>query len=415
VNRRVIYSCLAGHVDHGKSTLMGRLLLDLNVINEKTINKFKRDADKIGKGSFALAWVLDATIDERERGITVDTATRSFETEKTKFTILDAPGHQDFIPNMIAGASQADFAVLVIDAGTNSFESGLRGQTKEHAILVRSIGVQRLIVAVNKMDKADWSEERFNEIKQELGIFLTTANFSSSSVSYIPCAGLTGENITKRPTSPSASWYTGPTLVEELDAANPAPRAISKPLRMTLDEVIRATGTSHAMPTVSGRIESGSIQVGDEVLIQPSSQTATIKAIEEHDNPRDWAVAGQMVTLRLVHIDAAHVHAGDVLCGTTDAVQNAQRFTAKILAFEHVLPMFVEVHRGRLHVSGKVAKLVALLDKSTGQVGRKNPKVVQPGAAARVEIELELPTPMEAGWKVILRAEGKSVAAGIVE
>jgi elongation factor 1 alpha-like protein len=392
---------------------MGRLLYDLKVVNDKTMNKYKRDAEKIGKGSFALAWVMDATSDERERGVTVDTATKHFETEKTKFTILDAPGHQDFIPNMIAGASQADFAVLVIDAGTNSFESGLRGQTKEHAILVRSLGVQKLIVAINKMDKINWSQERFDEIKQEMSTFLASANFPPSAVTYIPCAGLTGENILEKPATSSAVWYTGPTLVEELDNTEGSKRAINQHLRMTISEVIRTSVTS--TPTVSGRLESGSIQVGDTVTLQPSGQTATIKSIEEHNSPRDWAVAGQIVTLRLVQIDGVHIHAGDILCGTEDVVRNVSTFSAKILTFEHVMPMFVEVHRGRMHVSGKISKLVATLDRSTGKIAKKNPKIIPPGSAARVQIDLELPMPLEGSWKIILRTEGRSIAAGIVE
>jgi elongation factor 1 alpha-like protein len=392
---------------------MGRLLYDLKVVNDKTVNKYKRDSEKIGKGSFALAWVMDATSDERERGVTVDTATKHFETEKTKFTILDAPGHQDFIPNMIAGASQADFAVLVIDSGTNSFESGLRGQTKEHAILVRSLGVQKLIVAVNKMDKVNWSQERFNEIQQEMSTFLTSANFPASAVSFIPCAGLTGENVLERPTNPLAVWYKGPTLVEELDSIEGSKRMINQSLRMTISEVIRTLASS--APTVSGRLETGSIQVGDTVVIQPSGQTATIKSIEEHNSTRDWAIAGQMVTLRLVQIDSIHVHTGDVLCDAEDVVRNVSTFSAKILTFEHVMPMFIEVHRGRMHASGKISKLVATLDRSTGKISKKSPRIIPPGNAARVQIELELPMPLEATWKIILRAEGRSVAAGIVE
>ena len=175
-----------GHVDHGKSTLMGRLLYDLKIVNESTMRKYKKESDTIGKGSFHLAWVLDETPDERSRGITVDIATRFFETAKTRFCILDAPGHRDFVPNMIAGAGQADFAVLVIDSSTNSFESGLRGQTKEHALLVRTMGVKRVIVAVNKMDRANWSQERFNEIRTTVTAFLIKATYNPDLISFIP-------------------------------------------------------------------------------------------------------------------------------------------------------------------------------------------------------------------------------------
>lgn len=223
-----------GHVDAGKSTLMGRLLLDTGVVDERTIQKFKQEAEKIGKSSFALAWVLDQTQEERTRygshmcsiyktanpvrGVTMDIAVNKFETEKARFTILDAPGHRDFIPNMIAGASQADFALLVIDSSTGAFESGfhMRGQTKEHTLLVRSIGVQRIIIAVNKLDTVGWSHERYEEIQQQMTQFLSQAGFAPNNVSFIPCSGLTGGNIVKKLKTGLVPWYSGPTLVEEL-------------------------------------------------------------------------------------------------------------------------------------------------------------------------------------------------------
>jgi elongation factor 1 alpha-like protein len=382
---------------------MGRLLYDLGVVDEKHLEKLRRESKKIGKSSFALAWVMDATSDERERGITVDVATSHFETEKTRFTILDAPGHQDFIPNMIAGASQADFAVLVIDASANSFESGLRGQTKEHALLVRSMGVQRLIVAVNKMDACDWSSERFDEIKQQMTAFLTTANFSPKALTFVPCAGLTGENINRPPDSPKAAWYTGPTLVEELDASEPSKRALGKPLRMTISEVFRSS--TQTTVSVSGKLDSGSLQLGDTIKVMPSGEMATIKSLDADGAPADWAVAGQIAVLNLVDIDPVHLKLGDIISHPQNGIPNVKEFTAKILAFEHVMPMFVDVHRGPLHVSGKVVKLVAVLDKVSGVVVKRKVKVVQPGSVARVVVELERELPVEGGVKVILRSE----------
>ncbi|QDS72346.1 hypothetical protein FKW77_007992 [Venturia effusa] len=406
---------VVGHVDHGKSTLMGRLLYDLGVVDEKQVEKLRREAKKIGKSSFALAWVMDATSDERERGITVDVATNHFETSKTRFTILDAPGHQDFIPNMIAGASQADFAVLVVDASPNSFESGLRGQTKEHALLVRSMGVQRLIVAVNKMDACEWSEERFTEIKQQMIAFLTSANFPANTVTFIPCAGLTGENINAKPTTPNAAWYSGATLVEELDASEPSKRNLEKPLRMTISEVFRSS--TQTTVSISGKLDSGSLQVGDTVAIMPSGETATIKSLEaDGAASSEWAVAGQIAVLNLIDIDPVHLKLGDIISHPSNPIPNVQQFTAKILAFEHVLPMFVDVHRGPLHVGGRVSQLVAVLDKVTGKaLGKRKVRVVQPGSVARVVVELESALPVEAGVKIILRSEGLTVAAGLVE
>lgn len=400
-----------GHVDHGKSTLMGRLLYDLKFVTDKTMRGHHRDAGKIGKGAFAYAWVMDSSTDERERGVTVDIAMRNFETEKTNFTILDAPGHQDFIPNMIAGTGQADFALLVIDAGVNGFESGLRGQTKEHAILARSMGIQRLIVVVNKMDKAEWSQERFNEIQTLMSAFLITANYKKSAVQFVPCAGLTGENITQRPDSESAKWYTGPTLVEALDGMESSTRAIEKPLRMVISELVQTNTVS----TATGKISSGSLQVGDSITIQPASQTATIRSIEFNDEVRDWAVAGQNITVRLIGIDPAHVQQGDIICSSSDVIPNVTTFTAKILALEHIIPMYVEIHHGRMQVSGKIARLVATLDKETGRVVKKTPKMLQPGAPARVDIELESSMPLEGKLRIVLRAEGRTIAAGVVE
>src|SRR5271170_104807 len=215
---------------------MGRLLFDLKAIDQRTMDKYKNEAERIGKGSFAFAWILDQGTEERARGVTIDIATNKFETEKTAFTILDAPGHRDFIPNMIAGASQADFAVLVIDASIGSFESGLRGQTREHALLVRSMGVQRIIIAINKLDTVSWSQDRFAEISQQVSAFLTAAGFLSKNITFIAVSGLHGDNIVTHSTESAASWYKGPTLVEELDNSEPISRALDKPLRLTIGD-----------------------------------------------------------------------------------------------------------------------------------------------------------------------------------
>jgi elongation factor 1 alpha-like protein len=274
---------VSGHVDAGKSTLMGRLLFELKAVDERTMERYKQEAERMGKGSFAFAWVLDSGTEERERGVTIDIATNKFETARTNFTILDAPGHRDFVPNMIAGASDADFAVLVIDASTGEFESGMKGQTREHALLVRSIGVQRMIIAVNKMDAADWSKDRFSEIQQQTLAFLTSAGFQAKNLSFVPCSGLEGDNILKKTTDKQASWYTGDTLVEELDKAEPITHEIEKPLRMTIGDVFR--GSVQNPLSISGRIEAGNLQVGDATLVMPSGESASIKGIEVDDEP----------------------------------------------------------------------------------------------------------------------------------
>lgn len=402
-----------GHVDAGKSTLMGRLLADLKAIDSRTLDKYRREAEKIGKGSFALAWVLDQGSEERARGVTIDIAMNKFETDKTVFTIVDAPGHRDFVPNMIAGASQADFAVLVIDSSTGNFESGLRGQTKEHALLVRSMGVQRIIVAVNKMDSVQWDKDRFEEIEQQISAFLTTAGFQAKNISFVPCSGISGDNVTRRSEDPDVSWYKGNTLIEELEATEPYTHALDKPLRMTIGDVFR--GSVQNPLSISGRIDAGSLQMGDQILTMPSGEKATIRSLEVDGEPSDWAVAGQNVVLNLANIDPIHLRSGDVICRASAPIANINTFTAKVLAFEHLMPSMVDVHRGRLHVPGRISKLVATLDKSSGAVVKKKPKIVAPGNVARVVVEMDQAVPLEAPTRIVLRSGGDTVAAGLLE
>jgi len=392
---------------------MGRLLFDLKAVDQRTMDKYQKEAESIGKGSFAFAWVLDQGSEERARGVTIDIATNNFETEKTSFTILDAPGHRDFVPNMIAGASQADFAVLVIDASTGNFESGLKGQTKEHALLVRSIGVQRIIVVVNKMDVADWSEDRFREIQQQMASFLNTAGFQPRNVTFVPCSGLEGGNILTKTTDPRASWYSGQTLVQELDTAEPLTYALDKPLRMTINDVFR--GSVQNPLSVSGRLEAGNVQVGEQVIIMPSGEIAQIRSMEVDEEPKEWAVAGQNVVLHLSDVDPVHLKSGDVLCSLKSAMKNIGEFKAKILAFDHLTPMNLDVHKGRLHVPGRITQLIGTLDKTTGAVLKKKPKIVQPGSVVRVVVQLGQAVPLEAPARIVLRANGETVAAGLIE
>ena len=403
-----------GHVDAGKSTLMGRLLYDLKVVDQRTLEKYRKEAGRIGKASFALAWVLDQGTEERSRGVTIDIAMNKFETESTCFTILDAPGHRDFIPNMIAGASQADFAVLVIDASTGNFESGLKGQTKEHALLVRSMGVQRIVVAVNKLDTVQWSQERFDEISQQISAFLTSAGFLAKNLAFVPCAGLTGDNIVHKAQDAQASWYSGPPLISLLESSEPVTRALEKPLRMIIDDIFRG-GVQNPL-SVSGRLDAGTVQIGDSVLIMPAAQTATIKGLEVDSESADWAVAGQNVILHFTDIEAKYLKSGDVVCPPDGPIPCVTSFTVKILAFEHITPMHCEVHKGRLHAPGRVTKLVAQLDKASGAaVKGKKPRLIKPGGLAKLVVEVDEAIPLEQGGRVILRAGGETIGAGLVE
>ncbi|KAF1813447.1 hypothetical protein P152DRAFT_434558 [Eremomyces bilateralis CBS 781.70] len=405
-----------GHVDHGKSTLMGRLLLDLNVITQRSLDKLQKEANTLKKSSFALAFIMDSNKDERERGITVDIATSHFSTDSTNYTILDAPGHQDFVPNMIAGAAQADFSILVVDASPNSFESGIRGQTHEHALIVRSMGASNIIVAVNKMDAAHWLQDRFNEIREQMTGFLTKVGFKPENLVFVPLSGLTGDNVSKRRDDADVKWYTGPTLVNALDSIAPTERAIEKPLRL---EVFDISTDSQLYPvSISGRLTAGNMQVGDDVIAMPSGDTAIIQGITIEGNDVDWAVAGSIATVHLSGVDAEHLRQGDIICARDSPAQNVRTFQAKILAFEQVLPMFVEVHAGTMSREGQVKMpLVALLDERTGDVKKKRPKVLNGGEVGRVEVEFgdEKGAPVEKGRRVVLRYEGRTIAAGLVE
>ncbi|KFA63578.1 hypothetical protein S40285_04114 [Stachybotrys chlorohalonatus IBT 40285] len=411
--KRSVSFVVVGHVDAGKSTLMGRLLLELKFVEERTVDKYRRLAEKSGKQSFALAWIMDQRPEERDRGVTIDIGTHHFETDATKFTILDAPGHRDFIPNMIAGASQADFAILVIDANTGAYEKGLKGQTREHVLLLRSLGLQRIIVAVNKLDMVGWSKERFDEIAQQVSGFLTGLGFQDKHITFIPISGLNGSNIVRRIEDETASWYTGSTLIEGLEASGPsATRALKKPFRMAISEVFRSQqGTT----TLAGRIDAGTIQVGDSLIVQPSGESAYIKSIMVDSEAQEWAVAGQSVSIALTNIDPIHLRVGDILCHATDPITCSDTFTMRAMAFEHLMPMPVDLHRGRLHAAGQIQSMAATLDKSSGNVIKKKPKVVQPGEVARVSIKLGAKVPLEAGQRVVLRSGGETIAAGLIE
>ncbi|KAI1153723.1 hypothetical protein F4825DRAFT_473749 [Nemania diffusa] len=403
---------VVGHVDAGKSTLMGRLLLDLGVVDQRTIQKYRKDAESIGKSSFALAWVLDQRSEERSRGVTIDIATNKFDTDSTSFTILDAPGHRDFIPNMIAGASQADFAILVVDATKGAFEAGLKGQTREHSLLLRSMGVSRIIVAINKLDTVGWSQERFEEISQQVSGFLSNMQFQLENISYVPVSGLHGDNLISKSSNPAVSWYSGNTLIAELESSEPMARALTKPLRMTISEVFRS---SHSPVTISGRIDAGSLQAGDALLIQPSGEKAYIKSLELDSEPVDWGVAGQNVVIHLSNIDPIHVRVGDIVCDPKEPIANIDTFTVKVLAFDILMPMQVDVHRGRLHAAGHIVEIPALLDGVKGTVLKKKPKIIKPNGVARVVVKMSNKVPLEVGQRVVLRSGGQTVAAGRLE
>lgn len=416
---------VVGHIDHGKSTLMGRLLYEHNVIDSRSLEKFRREAAKLGKESFHLAWVMDAREDEREHGVTIDYAEKSFSTPNTDFTIIDAPGHRDFVGNMIAGTSMADFALLVVDAGANSFAAGLKGQTREHAQVVRCHKLERLIVAVNKMDSVSWSSDAFHSIVSQTTQFLSEQLFNPTEIVFVPVSGLTGDNITSPPTS-QAKWYTGPTLVQALDAIQPKRDQylgrITDPLRLRiagfsgLAEWAEFLGPSgHEAFTAYGRIEAGNVQVGDRIVAQPSGETAVVKGITKHSEGVEYGVPGQIVGLQLVECDEERFARGDLLCAATKPARATRKVTMKVLAFDTVFPMPVDVHRGRMRGSGVITEVVSRLEAGTSRVLRDRPKRVKAGEVARVRVEFDEEVALERPERVVLRYGGETLAAGAVE
>ncbi|CAG8609156.1 17331_t:CDS:10, partial [Cetraspora pellucida] len=415
-----------GHVDAGKSTLMGHLLYLLGEVNERTMKQYERDSSKIGKSSFAYAWVLDETGEERNRGITMDIAIRSFETKNRRFTLLDAPGHRDFIPNMISGASQADVAILVVDATVGEFESGFEanGQTKEHALLIRSLGVQQLIVAINKLDTVEWSKARYDEIVEKLCAFLNQVGFKKDKVAHIPCSGLIGENIMRK-SSGILDWYNGETLIEQIDKFEPPTRLLEKPFRLSVTDFFKGGLGNVGGVSVAGRIESGTIQVGEEITVIPGGERGVVKVLTVNEESSKWAAAGDSVLLTLIDLDILQLKIGSVLCPPSQPVPITSHFLARIVVFDVKIPITrgfpVILHRQSLNEPANVIKLVNIIDKNTGDVIKKNPRHLPKSSTATVEIKLSnRPIPLEAFkdnkelGRIMLRKGGETVAAGIV-
>jgi len=294
--KQMINLVVIGHVDAGKSTLMGHLLYNLGNVSKKVMHKNEMESKKSGKGSFAFAWVLDETEEERTRGVTIDIAMTVFETTSKIVTLMDAPGHRDFIPNMIQGTAQADVAILVVDSRPGEFEAGFEagGQTREHAILARSLGVGQLVVAVNKMDSIEWSKDRYNSIVIKLKTFLTKhAGFKESDVYYLPCSGLSGENLTEKAKEPSlTSWYNDHCLVQLIDMFRTPPRPVEKPFRCCISDVYKGQGSV----AVSGKVETGYVQNGDRIIIMPAGETGIVKGLQARDEAITFAAAGDHIT-----------------------------------------------------------------------------------------------------------------------
>uniref|UniRef100_A0ABI7X7A5 HBS1-like protein n=1 Tax=Felis catus TaxID=9685 RepID=A0ABI7X7A5_FELCA len=422
--KQLLNLVVIGHVDAGKSTLMGHMLYLLGNVNKRTMHKYEQESKKAGKASFAYAWVLDETGEERERGVTMDVGMTKFETTTKVITLMDAPGHKDFIPNMITGAAQADVAILVVDASRGEFEAGFEtgGQTREHGLLVRSLGVTQLAVAVNKMDQVNWQQERFQEITGKLGHFLKQAGFKESDVAFIPTSGLSGENlITRSQSSELTKWYKGLCLLEQIDSFKPPQRSVDKPFRLCVSDVFKDQGSGFC---VTGKIEAGYIQTGDRLLAMPPNETCTAKGITLHDEPVDWAAAGDHVSLTLVGMDIIKINVGCIFCGPKEPIKACTRFRARILIFNIEIPITkgfpVLLHYQTVSEPAVIKRLISVLNKSTGEVTKKKPKLLTKGQNALVELQTQRPVALELYkdfkelGRFMLRYGGSTIAAGVV-
>ncbi|KAH9810761.1 HBS1 N-terminus [Teratosphaeria destructans] len=408
-----------GHVDHGKSTLMGRLLLDTGAVSQRDIDRYQKQASEMGKSSFALAWVMDSGTDERERGVTIDIAQHPFSTDAVDFTILDAPGHRDFVPAMIGGASMADIAVLVVDA--NQLESGMKGQTREHIQLAKAAGLQHVVVAVNKLDSTTptaWSEQVFDDVKLQITKLLEETGFANDNVRFVPCSALNGDNVAKPPPhSGSTEWIrkSYPTLVKALEGSIPKDPRVNthakQPFRLQITDIFRG-GIQNPL-SIAGRISAGTVQIGETLSIQPSGETVTVKGIEVHGEAREWAVASEITTLHLANddIEANRLRSGDIACSASTPVAVAKNFEAVVEALDSLLPQAVDVHIGRLNVAGQVKQLVGLVDGG-GEITKRRPRLVKAGQRARILLEMEEGIPLAEGSVVVLRARGSTIACG---
>ncbi|XP_017029781.1 protein HBS1 [Drosophila kikkawai] len=419
-----IHMIVIGHVDAGKSTLMGHLLYDTGNVSQRVMHKHEQESKKLGKQSFMYAWVLDETGEERARGITMDVGQSRIETKTKIVTLLDAPGHKDFIPNMISGATQADVALLVVDATRGEFESGfeLGGQTREHAILVRSLGVNQLGVVINKLDTVGWSQERFNEIVTKLKAFLKQAGFKESDVTFTPCSGLTGENLTKQAQeSGLTSWYSGPHLLDVIENFKIPERAIDKPMRMSVSDIYKGTGSGFC---ISGRVETGVLCLNDKVLVGASREQAQVKSLTMDEFPQTSVFAGDQVSVTLPAVDINNVTVGCIICDPQTPIPVTTRFQARIIVFNVKVPITmgfpVLLHHQSLIEPAVVCKLTASIHKSTGEVVKKKPRCLGNNSCALVELETSRPICIEryADFKelgrVMLRVAGVTIAAGMV-
>jgi elongation factor 1-alpha len=412
-----------GHVDHGKSTTMGHFLYLAGAVDERTIKAYEEEAKQMGKETFKYAWVLDSLKEERERGVTIDLRFLKFETPKFFFTIIDAPGHKDFIKNMITGASQADAAVLFVSAKKGEFEAGIGpgGQTREHAFLSFTLGVRQLVVDINKMDDAsvNWSQERYNEIKNEVSRMLKMVGYNVDKINFVPTSGWTGDNLVKP--SDKMPWYKGPTLYEALDKLEMPPKPLSKPLRLPIQDVYTITGVG-TVPV--GRVETGVLKEGQTIVFMPANITGEVKSLETHHVRIPQAEPGDNIGFNVRGVAKQDVKRGDV-CGSVDNPPTvAKEFIGQIIVINHPTAIAAGytpvLHAHTLQVACQFVELIKKIDSRTGQTVEEKPAFLKTGDSAMVRFEPVRPIPIEVYTefpelgRFAVRDMGTTVAAGVV-
>jgi len=414
-----------GHVDSGKSTSTGHLIYKCGGIDQRTIEKFEKEAAESGKASFKYAWVLDKLKAERERGITIDIALWKFQSATRIFTIIDAPGHRDFIKNMITGTSQADAAVLMIASDTGGFEAGFskEGQTREHALLAQTMGVNQMVVAINKMDDSsvNYSQGRYDEIKSELTTFLKKVGYNPANIPFIPISGWVGDNMVEK--SDNMPWYNGPCLLECLDALRPPKRPTDKPLRLPLQDVYKIGGIG-TVPV--GRVETGVIKAGMVVTFAPMNVTTEVKSVEMHHEQVDQATPGDNVGFNVKNLSVKDIRRGHVASDSKqDPAADTDMFVAQVIIFNHpgqitngYTPV-LDCHT--CHIACRFDKIRSKVDKRSGAITEDAPQFLKSQDAAMIEIKPTKPMVVETFatyaplGRFAVRDSKQTVAVGVIK
>ena len=402
-----------GHVDHGKSTLVGRILYDTGAIKEEDMRKLKDLATELKKETFEFAFVMDKLKEERERGVTIDVMHQRFDTPKYYFTIIDAPGHRDFVKNMITGASQADAALLVCSA-----KEGIQEQTKEHVFLIKVLGVGQIIVAINKMDSVNYDQAKFNSTKTDVEKLLKSVGYDTSKILFVPTSGYAGDNVAKK--SAKTAWYNGPTLVEAFDTLHVPAQPVDKPLRLPVQDVYTITGIG-TVPV--GRVETGIMKNGDMVVFEPAGVKGEVKSIEMHHEQIPEARPGDNVGFSVRGVNKTDIKRGDVVGTVSNPPSVVKEFTAQIIVLHHpnvitkgYTPVF-HVHTSQ--TACKVTEIVRKIDPKSGATLQEHPDFIKTGDAAIIKCVPSKPFVLETSKdfpelaRFAIRDMGQTIAAGV--